>query len=311
MSQENIKNKFKIRKRIKWDNNCVEVSHCCAEPCVEIRDGNEVCLNCGITFQRNYVGNERRAYDAEEIKNRRQTEPMWRDFGPRTILPNRKIDYTGNSINAKNALLFSRLSKIQRSLITSLERNLWEAKPKLKMVISKLNLPEYVKDTAWRIYCEVAKKKLTMGRSIDGFIAASLYAAIRIHEFPKVLDDVVDASMTPRHTIFRSLSLIIKEILPELNLKYHPITTEHLVYRFGNNLNLPINIQRDALNLLAIVSKNKSIWIGKDPKGLAASVIYLIAKQNNRKITQKDLASIAGITEVTLRSRIKDIKKMT
>ncbi|MFX1391561.1 MAG: transcription initiation factor IIB, partial [Promethearchaeota archaeon] len=95
-------------------------------------------------------------------------------------------------MNSKKSVMFSRLSKIQRSLINSLERNLWEAKPKLKLYASKLNIPEYISETAWRIYTEIAKKKLTMGRTIDGFVAASLYAAIRIHEFPKLLEDVSD-----------------------------------------------------------------------------------------------------------------------
>ncbi|MFX1339859.1 MAG: transcription initiation factor IIB family protein [Promethearchaeota archaeon] len=195
-------------------------------------------------------------------------------------------------------------------MVNSLERNLWEAKPKLRLLASKLNIPDFIKETAWRIYCEAAKNKLTMGRTIDGFIAASLYAAIRIHEFPRLLEDLVDASMTPKHTIFRSLGLIIKEILPALDLKYHPITVKQLVYRFGYELGLPMNVQKNAIDMLLSSSNNKSKWIGKDPKGLAASVLYLAAKNNNFKKTQKQVAEVANITEVTLRTRLKEIKHM-
>ncbi|MFW9878593.1 MAG: hypothetical protein ACFFG0_36395, partial [Candidatus Thorarchaeota archaeon] len=84
------------------------------------------------------------------------------------------------------------------------------------MIVSKLNIPEYIRETAWRIYVETAKKKLTMGRSIDGFIAASLYAAIRIHEFPKLLVDVSEAIMIPNRILFRSLEKIFHEILPSI-----------------------------------------------------------------------------------------------
>jgi len=262
-----------------------------------------------MVLGRDIVGNERRAYTAEEVEKRRRTEPRWRGFGPRTILPNDKVDSKGNRMGAKEKTLFSRLSKIQQSLVSSIERNFWEAKPKLKMLVSKLNIPEYIEETAWRIYSEVAKRKLTMGRSIDGFIGACLYAAIRVHEFPRLLEEVSDSSMTSRHTIIRSLGMIVKEILPDLNLKYRPITAEQLIFRFGNDLNLPLETQKEALNLLKISSKGGLNRIGKDPKGFAASVLYMASKNSNCRKTQQEISEIAGITEVTLRSRVKDISK--
>jgi len=204
--------------------------------------------------------------------------------------------------------MFSRLSKIQRSLINSLERNFWEAKPKLKLYASKLNIPEYISETAWRIYIEVAKNKLTMGRSIDGFIAASLYAAIRIHEFPKLLDDVSDASMVPSRTLFRSLGMIVRLILPVLGLDYHPISAEQLVFLFGNRLGLPEEIKIKAIKILQKTTKKGLSFIGKDPKGLAAAVLYLVARKTEFKKTQIEVAQAAKVTEVTLRSRVKDIK---
>jgi transcription initiation factor TFIIB len=212
-------------------------------------------------------------------------------------------------MGAKEKTLFSRLSKIQQSLVSSIERNFWEAKPKLKMLVSKLNIPEYIEETAWRIYAEVAKRKLTMGRSIDGFIGAALYAAIRVHEFPRLLEEVSDASMTSRHTIIRSLGMIIKEILPDLNLKYRPVTAEQLVFRFGNDLGISLNTQKEALTLLQKSTRGGMNRIGKDPKGFAASVLYMAAKPTDDRKTQAEISEIAGITEVTLRSRVKDVEK--
>ncbi|MFX1572261.1 MAG: transcription initiation factor IIB family protein [Promethearchaeota archaeon] len=297
-----------LYKNSKLDENTACRSSCCDNPFIESRDGNKVCLNCGVIFERTFVGNERRAYTVEEIQNRRRTEPRWRDFGPRTMLPNTKTDSKGKSIGAKEQALFSRLSKIQNSLISSIERNFWEAKPKLKMLTSKLNIPEYIAETAWKIYSIVAKKKLTMGRSINGFISGSLYAAIRVHDFPRLLDEVCEASLTPRRTVHRSLAMIIREVLPELKLRYQPITAESLVFRFGNELELPIAIQKNAINMLKNASKNGLKRTGKDPKGLAAACIYIAAKKGSIRKTQSKVADVAKITEVTLRSRAKQIK---
>lgn len=281
---------------------------CCPKPNINIKGGYKVCLNCGLISDIHLVENERRAYGKEEIENRKQTEPRWREFGSRTVLPKDKIDYKGQYLSPENKTLFLRLSKIQNSLISSIERNFWEAKPKMKLIVSKLNIPEYIHETAWKIYSIIAKKKLTMGRSIEGFIAASIYVAIRVHEFPKTLEDVSETAMIARKTIIHSLSLIIREILPELNLTYKPISVKQLIFKFGNELDLSMEIQNKALN---IISKSLEVGLstnGKDPRGFAASAIYLAAKSSDQRLTQSEIAKAAKITEVTLRTRIKDLK---
>ncbi|MFX1489854.1 MAG: hypothetical protein ACFFBI_11940 [Promethearchaeota archaeon] len=212
----------------------------------------------------------------------------------------------GKLLNPTKRFKFSRLSKIQRSLISSIERNYWEAQPKLKMFSSKLNIPNYVSETAWRIYIEAARRKLTMGRSIDAFIAAALYAAIRINNFPRLLEDVSEVVMIPNRTLFRALGMIFNEILPVLGLAYHPITADKLLFVFGNKLGLPIELQLTAMNIL----KNdleKKLCNGKDPKGLAAAVLYFVTRDTAFKKTQAEVAKVAKVTEVTLRSRLKDI----
>jgi transcription initiation factor TFIIB len=308
MSEIYRSKRSRIQSSRKDGNNCEE-GVCCENPCIETRNGDTVCINCGMVQGRNIVGNERRAYTMQEIENRRRTEPRWRGFGPRTILPNEKQDSKGHSLGAKKKTLYSRLSKIQQSLVSSIERNFWEAKPKMKMMASKLNLPEHIQETAWKIYTLVAKKKLTMGRTIEGFVAASLYAAIRVHDSPKLMEEVAEVSEADRHTVVRSLGMIIREVLPEIGLKYNPITAEQLIFRFGTDLGLSLEIQKQALKMLVMASKKGLRRTGKDPKGMAASALYLAAKKTDDKRTQSDIADIGGITEVTLRSRNKEIKK--
>jgi transcription initiation factor TFIIB len=282
----------------------------CENPRIVTINGTKVCLNCGMVFGFEFVQNERRAFTVEEIKKRRRTYPVYRDFGPRTEIPRNNKDYKGYEIAAKKRLKHLRLSKIQRSLTSGIERNLWDAKPKMNLLASKLNIPRYVYEIAWRIYIAAAKKKLTMGRSIEGFVAASLYTAIRVHEIPRLLEEISDICLVSRRTITRALGELVKEILPEFNLKYKPITPEQLIFRFGNDLKIPINIQKKALKLFSESSKNGLYTNGKDPKGFAASAIYLAAKPTEYRKTQTEVSDTAKITEVTLRTRIKDIKEV-
>ncbi len=298
------------KDRRKFDDEDQEP--CCATPDIIVNDdGTRVCQNCGLTFGQAFVDSERRAYTADEVQSRRRTEPKWRSFGPRTVITGVSIDARNKPLDARRQALFNRLSKIQGSLVSSLERNFWEAKPKLNGLALKLAVPPQIVETSWKIYSEVARQKLTMGRSIDGFVTASLYAAIRIHEFPRLLEEIVDVGMLPLRSVHRSLGLIVRNVFPVLKMRYKPVTTESLVYRFGNELKLSMGLQTQAIELLTLSRKAGLKSIGKDPKGLAAAAIYITCKNSDERRTQAEIADIARITEVTLRTRVKQIKSYT
>ncbi len=76
---------------------------------------------------------------------------------PVPVITGVNADARGHQIEAKKQALFSRLSKIQGSLVSSLERNFWEAKPKLQQIANKMNIPQQIVETGWKIYSEVAR----------------------------------------------------------------------------------------------------------------------------------------------------------
>ncbi len=122
---------------------------CCKNPEIIVNDdGTQVCRNCGITFGQKFIEAERRAYTEEEVQSRRRTEPKWRSFGPRTVITKVQKDSRGHPLQARKQALFTRLSKIQGSLVSSLERNFWEAKPKLHALCLKLHIPDNISETA-------------------------------------------------------------------------------------------------------------------------------------------------------------------
>ena len=66
--------------------------------------------------------------------------------------------------------------------------------------------------------------------------------------------------------------------------------------------------QGTAITILAD-AKRKRFAAGKDPMGLAAAALYIACLLNNERVTQKDIAEAAGVTEVTVRNRYKALKK--
>ena len=77
------------------------------------------------------------------------------------------------------------------------------------------------------------------------------------------------------------------------------------ISRYVSNLQLSQKTHTTAIKLLEKAQK-QDITSGKNPLGLAAAAIYAASKLNEEKRTQNEVASVIGITEVTLRNRYKD-----
>ena len=52
----------------------------------------------------------------------------------------------------------------------------------------------------------------------------------------------------------------------------------------------------------------KQIPAGKDPMGIAATVLYLSCLKTGEDTTQIQMAHASGVTEITIRNRLKDLK---
>ena len=46
---------------------------------------------------------------------------------------------------------------------------------------------------------------------------------------------------------------------------------------------------------------------GKSPTGVAAAAVYVASRLGNTARTQREVADISGVTEVTIRNRYKEI----
>ena len=126
-----------MKFKLIYEDDYLNEDGCCADLSIALIDGDIICSNCGCILGKNFVEEQKRAYSFEEINERIQHSPRWREFGPRTIIPNTNLDSKGQSLEPQGKRLFTRLSKIQNSLISSIERNFWESKPKLNLFASK------------------------------------------------------------------------------------------------------------------------------------------------------------------------------
>ena len=134
-------------------------------------------------------------------------------------LETRSDDAKGTLLSPKSKPKFKRLAKIHRSLTTKYERNLWIALPNLQRLQKRLGIPDAVAEDALRIYTQIVKKKLTMGRSIDTLLSASIFTSLRVHGIPRTAEEISRVAQIPIKKVIESYRLILMEVLPKLGMK--------------------------------------------------------------------------------------------
>jgi len=266
--------------------------------------GEIVCNECGLIVEEKMVDTGQDAggqFDKSEKKGRGGAPISMQKFdkGLTTNVGEVSDIYRLESGQTRK---FLRLKKWQERVSTSIERNLRLAMSELRRVASFLTLPSVVRDEASRVYNYVLQRGLVRGRSMESVIAACIYAACRSYNIPRTLDEISEASDVERKEIGRTYRFIVRK----LKIKVKPSSPKDYISRFSSILHLSPKSQNEALKILkkAEVSELTS---GRGPAGIAAAALYVAALMNDEKKTQREVADVAGITEVTIRNRYKEL----
>lgn len=273
--------------------------------------GERFCRSCGyvIIEQIEDSGPERNlAKDERDDKTRVgiPTSLAIHDMGLATIIGTANKDATGKPLSAyaKHEMKRLRTWDNRSQMNEQADRNLRHAFIQLDKLKDKLTLSDAVVEKAAYIYRKALSKSLVRGRSIEGVLAASVYAACRDVETPRTLDDVASAINIKRKDLSKNYRLLVNE----LELKMPVVSSITCMSKIASKVGLSEKVKRHALTILKDAN-DKLITAGKDPMGLAASALYISCVQHTVDISQKDIAMAAGVTEVTIRNRYKDLKK--
>ena len=286
----------------------------CGNPnLIEDRDRGEiVCGACGLVIHENVMdeGPEWRAFTQEEKRQRNRVgTPISlsvHDKGLSTVIDRVNRDAFGRQLPTSTRLQMLRLRKwqIRARVHSSVDRNLAQAMAELDRLSDKIRVPTSVKEQAALIYRRALDKGLVRGRSILAIAAASLYAACRFTQTPRTLKEIAEASLVKKKDIARCYRLLLRE----LDMKMPMMDPIRRVPKIASKLGINEKSQQTAIDILR-KAEEKKIIAGKDPMGLAAAAIYIACVLENERKTQREVAEITGVTEVTVRNRYKGLTK--
>ena len=132
----------------------------------------------------------------------------------------------------------------------------------------------------------------------------------QINKVPKSVARLSKEISVPIRILFRNSRLLIRELEIEVNKNFG---AEDFVPGICGAVGANMKIEKKALQIINQFQERINVS-GKNPQGIAVAAIYLVSEKKYKenplkyaKITQKELTTIAGITEPTLRLRVKEI----
>jgi transcription initiation factor TFIIB len=254
---------------------------------------------------------EWRSFDIEEGANRARTGTptslAFHDMGLSTVIGKEATDASGNVIDTSTKMRMSRLRMWNNRSQThsSTERSLQKAFSILSRLKDRLGLPTHVTEKAAYTYRKAQERGLIRGDTIESVLAASIYVAARQSGVPRTLEEISEISDVKLKHAARSY----RRIATQLDIKAPMIDLSKYIMKIANKLGFDEKIKRKALDLMEQAQK-KNIHVGKDPVSMATSILYLVNVAEGHHKTQSEVAKSAGITEVTVRARSKELRHL-
>jgi len=308
-------NSQKLQTSVPSSNAALVCSICGSNQIItDTESGETICSNCGQVlldkiletqpepqnFPESYGSNNR-------SRTGMSTSLARHDMGLSTIIGRTDRDASGQKIDPLMRSTMERLKTwdMRTQTHTPTDRNLKQAFFQLGVLKDKLGLSDTVVEKTAYIYRKAQQRMLIRGRTISGILAAAIYIACRELGTPRTLKDISVGSDVRLKEVARSYRLLCFE----LDLKIPIVDPMKCVSRVANKAKLNEKTKRQAAEIMNNVIQRETLSAGKDPMGLAASVLYLASLNTGENITQANIADAAGVTEVTIRNRVKDLKK--
>ena len=274
----------------------------------DLESGEIVCTNCGWVAKDKEVETRGEWRTFENNDSSRVGSPgslAFHDMGLATIIGKANKDSTGRSLNPsmKSAMARLRTWDARTRAYSAGHRGLMQAFHELDRLKDKLGLSDAIVEKTAYIYRKAQDRRLTRGRSVTSILAAAIYIACRERGAQRTLRDVCKSADVKRKDLSRSYRMLILE----LDIKVPLVDPMKCITKIANKANLSEKITRMAMSRMNELVQ-KEISAGKGPMGLAATVLYQSCLTSHEKVTQKDIADAAGVTEVTIRNRLSEIR---
>lgn len=295
--------------------------------------GESICESCGCVVMDQFddYGRESNSTDFEEkSKNTRasgSTSFALHDYGLRTEIAFGSKDYAGKPIDYQMAETMNNVRKwhTRTRIFSPQQRRLSNVLTKINETCAAMSLPKLLIETAAMLYRNFESNYEAKGKSIACMAAATIFLACKKCSVVRSLDEIVEATgLTDQDRSNVKLAskyyrLMVMEMgvfteqpshaQPSQQVAHAPavaLAIDQYISKLANMAKIDTKVERLAIDI-AHKTNDHLLADGKAPNGLAAAYIYVASILLDVNILQRDVSSLSGVTEVTIRNRCKDI----
>jgi transcription initiation factor TFIIB len=301
--------------------NILEIQSCCNEcksPVVDdIHNGERICSGCGIVVDEQMadLGPETKTSNLEDkmrlARASGQTTLAQHDMGIATDISISSTDFSGKKISSTVSNQMQSLRKWQQRVrVTSpRERRLTNVLGKISETCENSSLPKNVVETASMIYRSLDGKNIEVkGKSVVSITIAVVYMACKQCGIVRSLEEICKNVCAPNDIKAKTklAAKYYRNLVLEIGNVTTLVTMDKYISKIANLTRTDVRVERLALEIAA-KTETRSITDGKAPNGIASAYLYVSSVLLGQNVLQRDVSTVSGITEVTIRNRVKEI----
>lgn len=279
--------------------------------------GEKICSGCGVVVEERtaYYGHESSSSEPEDrLRNSRaagQVTLMQHDFGISTEIADTGRDYSGRPINSEIAGKIYNMRRWQTRVRVSKprDRRLVNVLTRISEMCDNMGLPNNVAETASMVYREVERQMGIKNKSIVAVSAAVIQMACKRCGVIRSPEEICRSVCAPAEA--RKKARLASRFYREMAIELGPVAAPALsidkyISKISSMTRTDVRVERLALEI-AEKTKGGRVSDGKAPNGIAAAYLYVASTLLGQTVLQRDISGAAGVTEVTIRNRCKEI----
>ena len=193
------------------------------------------------------------------------------------------------------------------------EKSQYDEFQRIKAMSNVAGIPKIMIDDALRYHKKISEMKTFRGCNRDGVIAASIYIASRINNFPRTAREIATifhldntAATKGCKNAVHLLNKMEKDLVNSDKTHFHHTKPINFIERYCSRLNINKELTK-VCEFVALRIQQMSLMPENTPHSVAAGIIYFIAQSCHLNISKHNVSVISEISEVTINKCYKKL----
>ncbi|KAM0786690.1 hypothetical protein ACM66B_002135 [Microbotryomycetes sp. NB124-2] len=184
-------------------------------------------------------------------------------------------------------------------------RDLQSAFREIESMCDVISLPKSIVDTSKQLFKRVDEERILKGKRQEAIIAACIFIACRQGRVSRTFREIVALTKVPKKEIADVFKVLERTFemgggQGQAPMSTSASTTDSLITRYCNHLNLPVPVQRAAVHV-GVRANEEGVLTGRNPITIAAASILFATTLWGVPKPAKDISTVAGVQDGTIR----------